>query len=70
MGVAEILVWLLGIYAASGVLFAAWFVSSAIQRMDEAAVGAGIAFRLLMFPGVAALWPYLLSRWMKGHRWA
>ena len=68
MGVAEILVWLLGIYAASGVLFAAWFVASGMQRMDEAAVRAGIAFRLLMFPGVAALWPYLLSRWMKGHR--
>jgi uncharacterized membrane protein YecN with MAPEG domain len=68
MGVAEILVWLLGIYTAAGVLFAAWFVSSGIQRMDEAAAGADIAFRLLMFPGVAALWPYLLSRWMKGHR--
>ena len=68
MGVAEMLVWLFGIYAATGVLFAAWFVSSGIQRMDEAALGAGIAFRLLMFPGVAALWPYLLSRWMKGHR--
>ena len=35
MGVPEMLVWLLGIYAAAGVLFAAWFVSSAMHRMDE-----------------------------------
>lgn len=48
------------LYVSVGFLFALWFVSSGVDRMDEAAHGAGIAFRLLILPGSAALWPWLL----------
>lgn len=53
-------------YALMGFLFAAIFVSFGVQRLDSQARGAGIGFRLLILPGVAALWPMLLKRWLGG----
>jgi hypothetical protein len=57
-------------YAGLGFLFALAFVSFGITRVDPAAKGAGLGFRLLVIPGAAAFWPWLLYRWMralKGH---
>lgn len=62
--------WLLaavGLYLSFGLLFAVWFVSFAVQRLDEAARGAGIGFRLLILPGTVALWPMLLARALRGN---
>ena len=59
------MIWLGGAYAAAGVLFAAAFVTWGVQRVDPAAKGAPLGFRLLIFPGCAALWPLLLGRWMR-----
>jgi hypothetical protein len=56
---------LLVAYADVGALFAVLFVSFGVQRLDAASSGAGIAFRLLIWPGVAALWPMFLLRWMR-----
>jgi hypothetical protein len=53
-------------YALLGFLFAAIFVSFGLQRLDSEARGSGIAFRLLILPGVAAFWPMLLRRWVRG----
>ena len=65
MPVAEWLVNLLGAYAAFGLLFAAVFVTWGIGRIDPAAKGSGIGFRLIVLPGVVALWPLLLKRWIR-----
>ncbi len=54
-----------GAYAAAGVVFAAAFVIRGVQRVDPAAKGAPLGFRLLILPGCAALWPLLLGRWMR-----
>lgn len=54
-----------GLYLAAGLLFATAFVSSGVQRVDPAARGAGLGFRLLIFPGVVALWPWLAIRWWR-----
>ena len=62
---AEILVAMLTWYAAAGVVFGIAFVVRGVSRVDEHAAGAGLGFRLIVFPGVAALWPFLLSRWMR-----
>ena len=59
---AAAVVTVLGVYVVAGVLFAAVFVARGIERIDAAAVGAGIGFRLIVFPGAAALWPVLLRR--------
>jgi hypothetical protein len=58
-------IWLAGAYVAAGLVFAAAFVTWGVQRMDPAAKGAPLGFRLLILPGSAALWPLLLRRWMR-----
>ena len=63
---AKSLVYLLAAYAGVGLLFAVPFVWVGVQRLDSEAQGAGIAFRLLILPGVAAFWPLFLSRWVRG----
>lgn len=66
VGLVENLVLLATLYAAVGLVFAVAFVSVGVQRIDPAARGAGIGFRLIVIPGVAALWPWLAVRWVRG----
>jgi len=53
-------------YALAGAVFAVFFVTLGVQRIDALAKGSGPAFRMLIFPASAALWPLLLSRWLSG----
>jgi hypothetical protein len=64
--IAKVLVFALYAYASIGVLFAVVFVTVGVKRIDEQAVGTGLAFRLLIFPGCVAFWPMLLRRWAGG----
>ena len=54
------------VYAAIGMLFASAFVFAGIHRIDTQAEGAGVGFRLLVFPGAIAFWPMLLKWWVTG----
>lgn len=54
----------LTIYALVGLAFAIAFVARGVARVDPAAAGAPLGFRLLVLPGVAALWPLLAARWL------
>lgn len=65
-GAVEAVVNLMAAYAAIGVAFAILFIAAGVHRVDTQAKGSGIAFRLMILPGVAALWPVLLSRWIRG----
>jgi membrane protein implicated in regulation of membrane protease activity len=56
---------LMASYGALGVLFALAFVTVGVGRVDPAARGATRGFRLLIFPGVVALWPLLAWRWLR-----
>ena len=60
------LAFVLEAYAVAGFVFAAIFVSVGVQRVDSEARGSRITFRLLIAPGVAAFWPMLLVRWIRG----
>jgi len=64
----ELLVAGVGLYAALGLLFAVPFVARGIDRVDPAAAGASWGFRLVVLPGVVALWPLLARRWLTGGR--
>jgi hypothetical protein len=66
MFIAELLVNNAMIYGAAGLVFAVVFAASGAGRIDPAAKGAPVGFRLLIIPGAAALWPVLLSRWIRG----
>ena len=62
---SEAIVTILTGYAAIGLGFAVLFVSVGVDKVDHQARGAGIGFRLMILPGVTALWPLLLSRWIR-----
>ncbi|MCB2096387.1 MAG: hypothetical protein KDE05_02035 [Parvularculaceae bacterium] len=59
---AEMIWMAVGGYLGLGALFAFYFVLRGVDGLDHAAKGAGAPFRLLLFPGAAALWPILLLR--------
>lgn len=60
--IAWILVSIAGVYAAIGVVFAFFFVTRGVGRIDPAAKEGTIGFRVLVFPGTVALWPLLMRR--------
>ena len=58
----------LALYAAAGIAVAAAFVGFGVTRVLPKPVPVSVGARILIFPGVAALWPYVLVRWMKSSR--
>jgi hypothetical protein len=67
MGGADVMIvpLALALYAAGGVAIAAAFLVFGVTRVlpDPAPVTLGA--RIMLFPGAAALWPYVLIRWLK-----
>ena len=63
---AETLVAALGTYAVAGLVFAVPFVWRFVGTLDPAAQHGTVGFRLLIVPGVVALWPLLLVRLVRG----
>jgi len=65
----SIAVWsvrLLTLYVAFGIVFSLPFVLRGVNRIDPVAAQGTWGFRLIILPGVVALWPLLLARWLKG----
>lgn len=63
---AQIVVALFELYVLAGVVFAAMFLPRAVARMDPRVAGSPRVLRLLILPGVAALWPLFAWRWITG----
>ncbi len=59
--VIQLMLVIAGAYLAAGVPAAVW-LHARLGRMDEGVRGAGPMFRLLVTPGLVALWPFLLRR--------
>jgi hypothetical protein len=53
-------------YAIAGVLFALTFLPRGVVRVDERVHESPVSVRVLLFPGIAALWPLFAWRWMTG----
>ena len=64
MVVAEWFINLFGVYTGIGLLFAIVFLTVGISQVDPDSKGSGVGFRLIILPGVAALWPVLFTRWV------
>ncbi len=58
----------LALYAVVGVAVAAAFVTFGITRVLPEPATVTIGARILLLPGAAALWPYVLVRWLKSTR--
>ena len=57
---------LIALHALTGVAVAALFLLLGASRLDHAAQGTGIVFKLLVLPGLIALWPLVILRWLSG----
>jgi hypothetical protein len=55
----------LALYAAMGVAIAAAFLVFGVTRVLPDPVPVTLGARIMLFPGTAALWPYVLIRWLK-----
>ena len=64
--IARVIVALIEGYAAAGIAFAIAFLPRAIARLDPRVTGAPWTLRLLILPGVVALWPLFATRWIAG----
>ena len=53
----------LALYAAIGAVTALAFAIFGVTRVQPAPVSLGA--RILILPGAAALWPYVLIRWLR-----
>ena len=56
----------LAAYAAIGAVTALAFAAFGATRVQPA--GLSLGARILIVPGAAALWPYVLTRWIKAGR--
>jgi hypothetical protein len=66
LDIARLLVTVLEFYALAGVAFAGLFLPRAVTRLDPRVADAPASLRLLILPGVAALWPLFAWRWLSG----
>jgi hypothetical protein len=62
------LLYALGLYALLGLVTAVAFVSFGVTQVLPYSMTLGA--RILVLPGAAALWPYVLVRWLKSRKTA
>jgi hypothetical protein len=65
MTLARALVFLVELHLACGLVFALFFVTRGAGVVDPAARTGTRGFRVLLVPGSALLWPWLLARWLR-----
>jgi hypothetical protein len=63
-----IFVYAFAIYATIGLATAVAFVTVGLSAVAPHAMTASVGARILFIPGAAALWPYVLRRWVRAHR--
>jgi len=63
-----VLIDLLAFYALAGAATALAFVTLGISRVLPAGTPVTVGARLLLLPGAAILWPYVLWRWIRAAR--
>jgi hypothetical protein len=65
---AMILLYALGLYVFAGLVIAAVFVTFGVTQVLPHGTSVTAGARILLFPGAAALWPYVLIRWLEARR--
>jgi hypothetical protein len=66
--VAEVILLIAVAYVLCGLAVGVPFVLRGVERVDEAARGAPLGFRLLILPGTVALWPLMVTKWIQAPR--
>lgn len=68
MLVAEIVLWVLGFYLLAGLAVGVPFICRGVNKVDAAASGTSVTFRLVILPGCVAFWPLILRRWLHAQK--
>lgn len=68
MDFAHALVLLVELYLGLGLVFGLVFAWRLVERVDPSAHGGTLGFRILILPGCAALWPWLVLRLVRGRK--
>ncbi len=63
--IAGIVLGVLGVYLALGVIVGIPFVARGVDRVDPSMAASPRRVRALILPGVAALWPVMLTKWAR-----
>src|SRR5262249_12621418 len=58
----------LALYAAAGFAVAVAFLVFGVTRVLPEPAPVTLGARIMLFPGTAALWPYVLIRWLRSSR--
>jgi hypothetical protein len=66
LATAQLLVDAFQLYLVTGAVFAVMFLWKWVRRLDPLAAQGTLGFRLLVFPGVTALWPLFVVRLIRG----
>ncbi len=65
--ITSLLLELLGNYMGCGLVFGVFFVVRGMRAAYPEAPGGTWGFKIVILPGCATFWPFLLGRWLK-HR--
>lgn len=65
MTIAQVILLIAGLYLGAGVILGGAFVMFGVGSIDPAAVDAPWSVRLLLWPGSTALWPVVMTKWMR-----
>lgn len=68
MSLAIVLLYGLAFYAIAGICTGVAFAAFGVTRVLAEPMPATIGARILITPGAAALWPYVLYRWLAAVR--
>ena len=66
LAIAQFVIGVVEAYAVVGVAFALMFLTRGVTRLDPRVAGAPKTLRLLILPGIVALWPLFAWRWIAG----
>ena len=63
--IVSILLMAAGLYLLIGLVFFIPFIRKGVHTFDDGVAAAPFMMKVLIFPGIVALWPLLLSKWRK-----
>ncbi len=66
MEILRLVVYAISLYIAIGIIIALAMQARGLRHIDPATIGSGIFFRMLITPGLIALWPILLTKHVRG----
>lgn len=65
MNILELILITLAAYLGLGIIIACLYLIKAIHKVDQTAISTSLGFKLIIFPGLAMLWPIMLMKWSK-----